>query len=116
MKRHLVLTKEIKERLPRLYSQDGKPNPEIIVKFFTPWTKWTWYATEGEPTGEKYPDPYTRTMEDDYRFFGMVHGHEKELGYFHLSELMSVRGSFGLYVERDMHFTGHLDDVRSKTV
>jgi hypothetical protein len=34
----------------------------------------------------------------------MVHGHEKEMGYFMLSELQSVKGPVGLKIERDMHF------------
>ena len=34
----------------------------------------------------------------------MVEGHEKELGYFHLSELERVRGPLGLPIERDMHW------------
>jgi hypothetical protein len=89
-----LLTQKIKKRIPKLYEQDklGK-NAKIHVKFFTPDAQWTWYATEfdGEDT-----------------FFGLVHGHEKELGYFSLRELQSIRGAYGLPVERDMHFgTGH---------
>ena len=71
----------------------------IVVKFFCPWNQWTWFATEGEREGA------------DWRFFGMVHGHEKELGYFLLSELAAVRGPGGLRIERDMYFTGTLADV-----
>jgi hypothetical protein len=41
-------------------------------------------------------------------FFGLVEGHEKELGYFNLSELQSVKGPFGLKIERDMHFDGYV--------
>jgi len=36
--------------------------------------------------------------------FGLVDGHEKELGYFSLSEIQSVRGPLGLPVERDLHW------------
>ena len=36
-------------------------------------------------------------------FFGFVDGLEREWGYFSLSELESVRGGFGLPVERDMY-------------
>ena len=36
--------------------------------------------------------------------FGLVDGHEKELGYFSLKELESVRGPFGLPIERDIHW------------
>ena len=42
--------------------------------------------------------------EVDFKFFGLVEGHEKELGYFVLSELEEVRGPMGLPIERDLHF------------
>lgn len=87
-----LLTKEVLARLPELYSQENVEDPIVQVKFFCPWSNWTWYATEGEADGE------------DFRFFGMVHGLEKELGYFMLSELQSIRGPGGLGIERDMHF------------
>jgi hypothetical protein len=35
----------------------------------------------------------------------VVAGDFPELGYFSLSELQSIRGAFGLPVERDMYFT-----------
>jgi len=97
-----LLTQEVKNRLPKLYSQDGKPADQVkvIVKFFDPTGSWTWYATEGE-----------QTPEGDWRFFGLVRGFEAELGYFHLSELIhakeGLRGMRGLPIERDMHFNGH---------
>jgi len=34
----------------------------------------------------------------------LVDGYEKELGYFSLEELESVKGSFGLGIERDRYF------------
>jgi len=93
-----LLTKEIEARLAKspLGSQEHNQTPTIIVKFFDPTGSWTWYATEG-----------SKTEDGDWEFFGLVDGHEKELGYFVLSELASVRGRFGLGIERDMHFDGH---------
>lgn len=99
-----LIAKEIEALLlaAPLYSQEQAENPPILVKFFTPWTNWTWFVVEGE----KRPD-------GDWEFFGMVHGFEKELGYFKLSELESLEGPGGLRVERDRYFTGHhLNDVR----
>jgi hypothetical protein len=85
-----LLTKEIRKRLPPLYSQDNKGlDPVAHVKFFTPDASWTWYAAE---------------FDGDDTFFGLVDGFEKELGYFSLSELQSVRGRLGLPVERDLYF------------
>ena len=94
----MLLTKELREEFPKLYANSGKKDHEvkIIAKFFTPDSSWTWYATEfdGEDT-----------------FFGLVDGHYKELGYFSLSELESVKGPMGLKIERDRHFSGYLSDV-----
>jgi hypothetical protein len=86
-----LLTKEILKRLPPLWSTEGTPLDQIIaqVKFFTPDAGWTWYAVE---------------FDGKDLFWGLAHGFEKELGYFSLSELQSVRGTLGLPVERDRFF------------
>jgi hypothetical protein len=67
----------------------------VIVKFFTPDANWTWYAVSA------YQDPDSK----DVQFFGLVDGFAKELGYFWLYELESVRGPFGLPIERDIYWT-----------
>ena len=59
------------------------------VKFFTPDSNWTWYASEFD--GEDI-------------FFVLVSGFEIELGYFSLVELKATKGPFGLPIERDLHF------------
>ena len=87
-----LLSAETRQRLPRLYSQEKTRDPIVHVKFFTPDSNWTWLVTEGEPDG------------DDFRFFGYVIGHEKEWGYFVLSELENARGPLGLKIERDLYF------------
>jgi hypothetical protein len=87
-----LLTEELRERLPPIYSQEAEQDPVVICKFFTPDSNWTWWVTEGSPEG------------DDYRFFGYVQGLEDEWGYFMLSELMSAKGPLGLGIERDIHF------------
>ncbi len=85
-----LLTKEILGKLPKLYTQEEKGLDAVaIVKFFTPDSNWTWYATE---------------FDGDDLFFGLVDGFEKEIGYFRLSELQSVKGALGLPIERDMYF------------
>lgn len=94
-----LMTKELARKLPRLYSTDmftdeGERNDDIILvaKFFTPDSQWTWYVIEGEQRG------------DDWLFFGYIVGLERELGYFTLSELESVRGPLGLKIERDRYW------------
>ena len=95
-----LLTEDLRNVLPRLYSQQEEADPMVYAKFFTPDSSWTWYVTEGEPDG------------DDFRFFGYVRGLEEEWGYFLLSELESVRGPLNLPVERDLYFhPGQFTDV-----
>lgn len=87
-----MLTKKIEKSLPLLYATENVPEADkvLIVKFFTPWTNWTWYGVEYNPT--------------ERLFFGYVEGHEKEWGYFSLDELKSVKGPYGLKIERDLHW------------
>jgi hypothetical protein len=95
-----LLTEELRNRIPALYSQELEADPIVHAKFFLPGTGWTWYVTEGSP------------QEDDYLFSGFVVGFESEFGYFLLSELEEVRTPLGLGVERDFHFPeGRLTDV-----
>ena len=42
-----LLTKAIRAKLPQLHAQDNDPDPVVWVKFFCPWSNWTWLATEG---------------------------------------------------------------------
>lgn len=88
-----LITKEIERRLPALYSQEEVDNPRIIMKFFTPWSNWTWYIIEGD-----------KQEDGDWLFFAMVHGIEKELGYVNLEELEGLRGPGGIKIERDKFF------------
>jgi hypothetical protein len=43
-----LLTKEIRQQLPRLYATENEEDPIVHVKFFSPWLNWTWYATYAE--------------------------------------------------------------------
>jgi len=97
-----LLTAELRSVLPKLYSQDGNRNPMVYAKYFFPAGGWTWFVTEGEQDG------------DDFLFFGYVIGHEREWGYFLLSELESIN-IHGLTVERDRYFdAGPMDSVLAK--
>ena len=85
-----LLDKESRERLPSLYSGEEQGLDALAqVKFFTPWSNWTWYGSEYD--------------ENDI-LFGLVIGFEIEMGYFSLSELQQVRSPLGLEIERDLHF------------
>ena len=82
-------TKERLAKIPNIYETEEIPVQDKVIhlKFFI--GNCTWYISEydGQDT-----------------FFGLVIGHEKELGYFSLSELKQVKGPLGLHVERDLYF------------
>ncbi|MFC2055640.1 DUF2958 domain-containing protein, partial [Chloroflexota bacterium] len=85
-----LLDDESHEKLPPLYSCEKLGLDAIAhIKFFTPDSNWTWYASEFD--GEDI-------------FFGLVSGFELELGYFSLKELKEVKGPLGLPIERDLQF------------
>jgi hypothetical protein len=48
---HKLLTKELREALPALYSTDGNDDALCVVKFFSPYSNWTWWAFELPVTG-----------------------------------------------------------------
>jgi hypothetical protein len=112
----VLLTKDIEAVLPPLRSSSDIAS----VKFFTPWTHWTWFAAEASAEledGSEVPlsDPRA-ARRCDVLFFGLVYGLEKEYGYWRLSELESIRGPAGLRVERDVDFQPTpLDECKDPT-
>ncbi len=85
-----LLSEELRAALPRLYATEQVADPVVHAKLFTPWAGWTWFITE---------------FDGDDTLFGLVSGHEVELGYISLAELESLEGPGGLRVERDQHFS-----------
>ena len=86
------LTKALERKFEKIGSQEHLGDDAVVIaKFFTPWTNWTWYATEYDP--------------EERMFFGLVKGHEAELGYFIRDELEDLRGPVGLRIERDLHWS-----------
>lgn len=90
---HKLMTAEIAGTLPALYSTDGQGGSAVAhVKYFSPYSGWTWYATEYDPA--------------DGVFFGLVVGLEVELGYFTLAEMENATLGNGVpLVERDLYWT-----------
>ena len=81
-----LMTKALEKKLPPIGSDSSK----AFIKWFTPDSNFTWYVMEYNPeTGE---------------CFGLVEGLEKEFGYFNINEIKTLRGKFGLPVERDTYF------------
>ena len=87
-----LMTEKLRKEFQKTGSQDHLGfEAKALAKFFSPWSNWTWYATEfDEATGE---------------FFGYVEGLEKELGFFSLDDFERVNGQHGLIIERDMYWT-----------
>ncbi len=76
--------------MPELRSGENEGlDAKALVKFFTPASNWTWYASE---------------FDGNDTFFGLVSGFDVELGYFSLSELEDARDRLGLSIERDLYF------------
>jgi len=88
-----LLTKEIESSFNKVGRQENEPDPLVIAKFFNPSGIGTWFATEYD--------------EENKIFFGYVSlfgDHNDEWGDFSLEELESVKGMFGLGIERDTSF------------
>lgn len=86
----ILLPFSVRKALPSIGANESLGLEQLAqVKFFTPDSSWTWYASE---------------FDGDDLFFGLAVGFEPEVGYFQLSELRSIRGKLGLSVERDRFF------------
>ena len=102
-----LMTKDLESKLPAMYSNENKDPrcTEIIIKYFHPFSSWTWYVTEGD-----------KQKDGTYLFFGLVRGTETELGYFSEKELSEIK-IMGLGVERDLHFGEHmLSEAQEKQI
>lgn len=87
-----LMTREIEDKIPALYEQDGKGDDAIVyAHYFCIANGWDWYATE-----------YDR---NDRLFFGLVKGFETEYGYFSLDEFEETNKHYGFpVIERDMYW------------
>ncbi len=87
---HTYIPDELRDKIPPLGATADDPDPTVWVTLYTPDSSWSWFITE---------------YDGEDRCFGLVKGHETELGYFSLREIETVRGPTGLEVERDLWFT-----------
>lgn len=90
-----LLPEHIEQSLPPMYAQQRLGLEAIAyVRYFTPWSRWAWYATE-----------YDR---QDRVFFGLIVKESTDLGFFSLAELDSVSSPGSdkrLRVRRDTRWT-----------
>ncbi len=87
---YVFIPEEMADKIPALYSTENAEDPVAVLKFFTPDSSFSWFLVEYDP--------------EQRLAFGLVIGHERELGYFSFTELEVLRGPMGLPVERDLHF------------
>lgn len=90
-----LLTQKLKKQIPALYSTESIPLKEkvAVAKYFNPIGAGTWFVIEGE-----------EQEDGDFLCFGLVELMSRELGYFSLKELKSIRLPFGFKIERDTGF------------
>ena len=88
---HNLMPDSLAATLPPIYATENESDPVAAVKWFAPGTSWSWYVLEYDP--------------QEQLCFGLVEGHETELGYFGLMEIENIRGPMGLPVERDLHWS-----------
>ncbi|MFH1294262.1 MAG: DUF2958 domain-containing protein [Pseudomonadota bacterium] len=87
------MTKEVENLFKKIGRQEEVEDPIVVAHFFNPSGSGDWWATEYFP--------------EEREFFGYVSifgDHCDEWGYFSLTELESVKGPFGLGIERDLYF------------
>ncbi len=84
-----LLTSDIRKRLPKLYATTSDRDPVLHVKFFAPWSRRTWWASE---------------FDGRDIFYGLHERFGTEWCFFSLKELETTRGPEGLCIVRDPDF------------
>jgi len=88
-----LLTDELIKRFEKVGRQEEVKDPVIIAKFFNPTGAGTWFATEYDPQSKNF-----------FGYVSIFGDWNDEWGYFSLTELESLKGPFGLGIERDIYF------------
>ena len=84
-----LIPKELISSIPKLYETEEQTDPIAYIKLFL--ENWTWFITE-------------ISIDKNICFGYVISPFGAELGYFSLEEIMSIRVSLGLSVERDLSF------------
>ena len=85
-----LLTKKIKEQATKQYDDGSDMEQMVVAKYFDPMGSWKWFLMNMH-------------KDEDY-CWGIVKGHEVEMGSFSMKELESIKLPFGLKIERDTLF------------
>ena len=86
-----LLTKEIIKKAVGQYPLGSDMKQNVVAKFFYPAGAWTWYLMNLDPEDLDY-------------CWGIVRGHDVEVGSFSITELTDFKGIAGLGIERDKFF------------
>jgi hypothetical protein len=86
-----LMTKAIEQAARKQYALGSSEDQLVVAKFFDPCGSWTWFLMNQDP-------------EDPSYLWGIVKGHEVEMGSFSLDELQAYKSRWGLGIERDYHF------------
>ena len=95
-----LMTKKLEEEFEKYpFGSQGElgGQAKVIAKFFNPMGVGTWFITEAE-----------KQEDGDYEMFGYCHLGDDEMaefGYVMLSELQSIKGTFGMGIERDLYLS-----------
>ena len=122
-----MMTKEIAVGLAAadaVVIETGESPDKVLVKYFTPWANATWWVVSGTPLDAVNGAPMSPEAIEfegvenakDWHLFGFADigmPDCAELGYVLLSELESIKGPVGLKIERDLHYSGSLAEVRA---
>jgi hypothetical protein len=94
-----LLPYAIRENLPILGSQQHKGGKaKAIARCCTTDGSCAWYITEGSARR----NPEGKAM--DYLLYGLIEGDRRTLEYFWLSDLVTIRSSTAMLVQRDLQW------------
>ena len=81
-----LMTKEIQKKAEKQYEQGSNMEQMVVAKFFDAMGSWKWYLMNMD--------------RDENYCWGIVKGHEVEMGSFSLDELKSMQPR----IQRDLYF------------
>jgi len=88
-----LMTKQLKARFKKIGDQKDEHDPIVVAVFFDPTGPCIWYATAYDPEKRVF-----------YGYVSIPGFWDDGWGYFKLNQLESIRGDFGLGIERDRYF------------
>ena len=81
------MTKEIQKKAVKQFDQGSDMEQQVVAKFFDAMGSWKWFLMNMDGSDEDY-------------CWGIVKGHEVEMGSFSLKELQSMSPR----IQRDLYF------------